>query len=224
MNAEELNLLQDTELFRGITRQELEGILTCLGARRRTYEKGENLARVGEPVPGMGVLLSGTAQIVREDYNGAREIVSGLAPGDLFAEVFACVGLSAMPVSVLAAETAAVLWIDPQKLASPCEQVCPFHKRLTGNLLGILAGKALGLSHKLEHLSKRSTRDKLLSYLNGQAALVGADIFTIPFDRQQLADYLCVDRSAMSAELGRLRDEGVLEFHRSTFRLLRERG
>lgn len=220
MKKEEQTACLHAPLFAGFSLSELEQAFACLAPHRQQAGKGESLVRAGDPVPGVGVLLSGSARVFREDYAGNREIVAALVPGDLFAEVFVFAGLAVMPVSVEASEDCAVLWIDGRRIARPCERACRFHSRLLENMLGILAQKNLLQNRKLEHLSKRTTREKLLSYLGEQARLAGSGTFTIPFNRQQLADYLCVERSAMSAELSRLREEGVLETHRSAFKLL----
>ena len=220
MKKEEQAACLHAPLFNGFALPELEQALACLAPRRQRAEKEETLVRAGDPVPGIGVLLSGSARVFREDYAGSREIVAALMPGDLFAEVFVFARLDVMPVSVEASESCAVLWFDGGRIARPCERACQFHGRLLENALGILAQKNLMQNRKLEHLSKRTTREKLLSYLGEQAQLAGSGTFTIPFNRQQLADYLCVERSAMSAELSRLREEGILETHRSAFKLL----
>ena len=138
----------------------------------------------------------------------------------MFAESYALADRP-LEVSVLAAADTAVLTLDAARAVSGCEQVCPCHGQMTRNFLSLLAEKNWMLTAKMGHMARRTTREKLLSYLSAQALLAGEASFTIPLDRQQLADYLAVDRSAMSAALGKLRDEGVLEFHKNHFHLLR---
>ena len=165
----------------------------------------------------MGVVLSGSLRIVREDFWGNRALLTTIVPGELFAESFACAGAS-LTVRVEAAQEAEVVFFPPQALLNPP----PGGERLSGRLLEVLARKNMMLNQKIDYLSQRTTRAKVLSYLSRQAEEAGAASFTIPLNRQELADYLSVERSALSAELGKLRREGVLEFHRSQFTLKQE--
>ena len=218
-----LEILLASPLFRGITGEELERLLPCLGGGARSYSAGAAILPAGTPAGQMGLVLSGRVQVAREEFSGHRSLLAELEPGELFAETFACAPAlpGGLPVTVLAAEDCAVLLLDLHRVAETCPTSCPFHARLVRNLLGVLAGKNLALNRRMVHLSRRSTREKLLSYLSEQAAMAGGTEFSIPFDRQGLADYLCVERSAMSAVLSRLRAEGVLETRRNRFKLLR---
>ena len=218
-----LEILLRSPLFRGITAEELERLLPCLGGGVRHYPAGAAILLAGSPAGQMGLVLSGRARVVREEFSGSRSLLAELEPGELFAETFACAPAlpGGLPVSVLAVEDCDVLLLSLGRVVGVCANACPFHTRLVQNLLGVLAEKNLALNRRMLHLSRRSTREKLLSYLSEQAARAGGTEFSIPFDRQGLADYLCVERSAMSAVLSRLREEGVLETHRNHFRLLR---
>ena len=218
-----LEILLASPLFRGITGEELERLLPCLGGGARSYSAGAAILPAGTPAGQMGLVLSGRVQVAREEFSGHRSLLAELEPGELFAETFACAPAlpGGLPVTVLAAEDCAVLLLDLHRVAETCPTSCPFHARLVRNLLGVLAGKNLALNRRMVHLSRRSTREKLLSYLSEQAAMAGGTEFSIPFDRQGLADYLCVERSAMSAVLSRLGAEGVLETRRNRFKLLR---
>ena len=160
------------------------------------------------------------AQIVKEDFYGKRTIVVRIEPADLFGESFACAQLLAIPVSVIAAEDSEVMLMDCQRLLTTCSNSCDFHNKLIFNLLKVVAAKNLLFNQKMEITSRRTTREKLLAYLNAQAKQHGSNSFTIPYDRQELADYLEVDRSGLSAEISKLRREGVLESQRSQFTLL----
>lgn len=211
-----------TPLFRGIGPEELEALLGCVEASRRRYGKGETVLRRGERTARLGLVLSGTVHIVKEDFWGSRTIVGLAGPGDVFAESYACMAAEPLEVTVVAAEETDVLFLNAHRALSGCERACGFHARLTGNLVELLAGKNLALTRKMGHMARRTTRDKLLSYLSAAALAAGAPEFDIPLDRQQLADYLAVERSAMSAALGKLRDEGVLTFRKNHFHLLRE--
>ena len=169
----------------------------------------------------MGVVLTGSLHIVQEDFWGRRTILTHIGPGELFGEAFAFAELERLPVSAMAAEDAEVLLLDQRKIMSPCPEACGFHSDLVGNMLRILARKNVGLVQKIAHLTRRSTREKLLSYLSIRAREAGSGSFSIPFNRQELADYLAVDRSALSNELSKMRDEGILEFDRNEFELFK---
>ena len=204
--------MTSSPLFRDIAPADLASLLDCLDARERAYEKGVWLLRRGEWTDRLGLVLSGTVHILREDFWGSRSIVGLAGPGEIFAESYALAG-EPLEVSVLAASDARVLFLRVETALTDCGQ-------LTRNLTALLAEKNLTLTRKMRHMARRTTREKLLSYLSAQALRSGGPEFDIPMDRQQLADYLAVDRSAMSAALGKLRDEGVLEFRKNHFRLL----
>ena len=218
--AENYNALQKCELFMGIEQDKLSFLLGCLSSKKRSYHKGEVIFLSGSPVKSIGIVLEGQVQVVHDDVFGNRTIVAKLAQGDLFGEAFACAKTIRLPVSVEAVSPCNILLIDYQKVISTCPTACPFHVSLIENMVSILASKNVLISRKLELLSKRTTRDKILSFLSWQAEKTSKTAFVIDFNRQDMADYLCVDRSAMSAELGRLRDEGILEFHKNEFKLL----
>lgn len=211
-------------LFRGVRPEELEQILARLDARERQFDGGEIIWMAGDRAESVGVVLSGRVQVLREERWGARTLLTELGRGELFGETFACAPgpEKTLPVTVAAASPCSVLLLDYRRMVSPGAEDFAFHHRLVENMLGILAEKNLMLNRRLVHLSRRSTREKLLSYLREQSAAQGGGTFTIPFNRQELADYLCVDRSAMSAALSKLRREGVLETSRSRFRLKEE--
>jgi len=215
-----LPILEKSALFDGIEREELLALLPCLGAKTVTFEKGETVLGEGEAAGLMGIVLSGAVQVVRDDIDGSRTIVERLAGGALFAEVFACAEVDTMPVSVIASERATVLLLDCRRALTHCSNACSFHDRLVKNLLKSIAAKTLLLNRKLTILSGRSTREKLLLYLRAEAKRQGSRHITVPFDRQALADYLGAERSALSAEISKLRSEGVLESKKSEFTLL----
>lgn len=214
-------ILTTSTLFRGIEETDLPGLLTCVEAREVSCRRGEVLLHCGDRTDRLGLVLSGTVHIVREDFWGNRSIVGLAGPGDVFAESYALTG-EPLGVSALAATDCVVLFLKAAKVISGCAQVCGFHEQLSRNLLGLVAKKNLLLTEKMRHMARKTTREKLLSYLSAQALRAGTPEFEIPLDRQQLADFLGVERSAMSATLGKLRDEGILEFRKNRFRLLRE--
>lgn len=218
---ENLDVLAACPLFEGVSRQDMAAMLQCMQARVVDVPKGGAVFRVDGPAEYVGILLSGGVVVLRDDFDGNRAIQAAMRPGDLFGETFACAGVSRLPVSVEADRPSRVLLIRLKRIIETCPSACGFHNRVVLNLLKVLAAKNLMLNGKLEITSRRTTRDKLLAYLSAQARAAGSDAFVIPFDRQGLADYLGVDRSALSAEIGKLRREGVLESDRSAFRLLR---
>jgi len=218
---ENLDVLAACPLFEGVSRQDMTAMLQCMQARVVDVPKGRAVFRADGPAEYVGILLSGGVVVLRDDFDGNRAIQAAMRPGDLFGETFACAGVGRLPVSVEADRPSRVMLIRLKQIIETCPSACGFHNRVLLNLLKVLAAKNLMLNGKLEITSRRTTRDKLLAYLSAQARAAGSDSFVIPFDRQGLADYLGVDRSALSAEIGKLRREGVLESDRSAFTLLR---
>ena len=216
-----LTLLKKTCLFSGINDEDISTMLNCLSARIASYQKEEFILHTGDLVDQVGMVLSGSVLIIKEDFWGNRSILSEISPGSLFAETYACIGTTPLEVSTVASSDCQVLFLDFQKLLTTCSSACHFHTRLIHNLLSTLAQKNRILTKKLEHMSQKTTRDKLLSYLSAESLKAKSPSFTIPFNRQQLADYLSVDRSAMSSELGKLKKEGILDYNKNTF-LLKE--
>ncbi|MCI8492966.1 MULTISPECIES: Crp/Fnr family transcriptional regulator [Anaerotruncus] len=216
------DILKNVSLFHGIDPADYPRMLACLKASPKRFLAGESILLAGDPADRVGILLEGRAQVVREELSGSRTILTALEPADLFAEVFVCAsgGKKTLPVSVFSVTDSAVLLLDYRRIISSGPEGCAFHDRLVENMLAVMADKNLMLNRRIGHLSRRLTREKLLSYLSEQAALCGGSEFDIPFDRQELADYLCVERSAMSAILSKLRAQGVLEYNRRHFRLL----
>lgn len=219
MNPKMLEVITSSKLFAGIQADEIPGLLTCLLGKENTYQKGQFIYHSGDTTSNVGMVLSGSVHLIREDYWGNRTILSEVLPGDLFGEAYASLRTESIPVSCIAPENCSILFLDISKIITVCSSACHYHTRLIQNLLMVMAQKNVSLTQKLDHMSKRSTRDKLLSYLSAQALKSKNNNFTISFNRQQLADYLCVDRSAMSNELSKLRDEGILTFHKNDFTL-----
>ena len=216
---ENFEILSQCPLFSSIGREDLESMLQCLGARRVFYEKNQHVFLEGDPARWVGVVLSGGVQIIREDLDGNRSILASAGPGELFGEVFACAGLDQLPVTVTAIADSHILRLSCRWIIETCSQSCAFHSLLIQNLLRLLSEANVKLENRSRHMSRKTTREKLLSYLSQQALLRGSREFEIPYNRQELADYLGVDRSAMSSELGKLRAEGVLDYRRSWFGL-----
>lgn len=208
-------------LFNNIDPADLNRLLDCLGAVRRRYPKGGMILHMGAPVSDVGIVIKGMVHVVQEDFWGVRTLLSAVGPGGLFAEAFSMTGTLHLPVSALAAEDVEVLFVDYSRIASQCPMGCDFHGQLIRNMLNILAHKNLTLTQKLWHVTRRTTRQKLLSYLSSVSAELGQQEFSIPYNRQDLADFLAVDRSAMSSELARMQKEGILRYERNNFTLLK---
>jgi len=215
-----LPTIKKCPLFTGMEEADIQSILDCLSATERRYEKNSFIFMAGGETMSVGMILSGSAHIVQEDFWGNRTIVAHVSPGELFGEAFSCAELKTLPVSVTAAEKCDVMLIDYRKILTTCPSACGYHSAVIKNMTRILAEKNVMLTQKMEHITRRTTREKLLSYLSAVALGARKNSFRIPFNRGQLAEYLSVDRSAMSAELGRMRDEGILEFHKNNFKLL----
>jgi CRP-like cAMP-binding protein len=217
-------IIQNCPLFSGIEESDFRILSACLSAVKKRFEKNDFVFAAGEEADSIGIVLSGAVHVLREDFWGNREILTRVGPGGLFGEAFACAEVGAaipekLPVSVQAAEESEILLINSRRLHIFCPSACAFHTVLIRNLTRVLAAKNVILTQKLEHVTRRTTRGKLLSYLSEQAKRAGGKVFDIPFSRQELADYLSVDRSAMSAELSRMRDENLLRWHRNHFEL-----
>lgn len=211
-------ILSGSPLFAGFAPAEIKQALSCLLRGVQNYPAHSYLFHAGDPADRMGLVLSGSLHIIQEDFWGRRTILTQLGPGELFGEAFA-LGGTLFPISAFVAEDSQLLLLDANRLRSPCSTPCFSHNQLFLNLLLILSRKNISLTEKMFCLTQRTTREKLLFYLSSRAEKAGSPRFSIPFNRQELADYLSVNRSALSEELGRLRDEGLLTFHRNTFEL-----
>ncbi|QIB69737.1 Crp/Fnr family transcriptional regulator [Aminipila butyrica] len=215
-----LNILKHNPLFANMTEEELPIMLDCLMVKVRDFSKNEIILMAGDRIDRVGIVVEGSVHIVKEDIMGNRTIIAHIATGQIFGEAFSCASTEKLPVTVMASVNCTIMFIDYNRIINTCSNACLFHHRLLENMLGILARKNIMLNNKIEHMSKRSTRDKVLSYLFEQTQQQERRSFKIPFNRQELADYLCVDRSALSNELSKLREEGILEFNKNEFNLL----
>lgn len=215
-----IDILRKCALFNRIEDENLIKMLNCLGARVEFFDKKYTIFAEGNSAKYIGIMLSGSAQTVQVDYFGNRSILSDITPTEVFGEAFACAEVGAIPVAVIANEPCEVMLIDCSHILHTCSNNCGFHQQLIFNLMKDLAVKTIAFHQRIEITSKRSTREKLLAYLTYQAKKSGSNSFDIPFDRQELADYLEVDRSGLSNEISKLRSEGVLQSHRKHFVLL----
>ncbi len=214
-----LNVLKSVSLFNRINDNELEPILKCLSAEIKKHKKDSIIFIAGDKISSVGIVLSGQVQVIKEDIMGNRTILTELSSGEIFGEIFACAGIEKSPVTVIAMADCDVMFIDYKKIVTTCSSACAFHTILIENMLKLIASKSIVLNQKIDILSKRSTREKIMSFLLTQMEKSKDNSFTIPFSREELADYLCVDRSALSRELCKMRDEGLLKFNKNEFKL-----
>ena len=215
-----VSVLKRTQLFAGVGDDEIVSMLSCLGARLYTYKKGEYVLRQGEHLNDIIVLVDGNLHIQKDDYWGNRSILGQIAVGEMFGEAYIAPESGALLNDVVAVDESSVIFFDVKRIITTCSSACRFHSMVVQNMFFAISEKNRKLVQKLGHMSKRSTRKKLISYLSEEAKRHNSSSFTIPFNRQQLADFLSVDRSAMSNELCKMRDEGLLEFEKNQFKLL----
>ena len=214
-----IHILKRTKLFAGVGDDEISAMLSCLGARMKNYKKGEYVLRQGEHLSDIIVLVEGTLHIQKEDYWGNRSILGQVAVGEMFGEAYVAPESGALINDVVATEDSAVIFFDVKRVITTCSSACRFHATVVQNMFFAISDKNRKLVQKLGHMSKRTTREKLISYLSEEAKKQNSSDFTIPFNRQQLADFLSVDRSAMSNELCKMRDEKLIEFDKNRFKL-----
>ena len=215
-----LDKLHSCPLFAQISREDLPGLMGCLGAVVKRIPRGSYLFREGDEAVWIGIVVSGSVMLLRDEVDGERTVMGVVGPGELFGASYAFSEEKELPLSVRAEAETAVVLLDSRRISSCCSNACAFHNQLIFNLLRLSATRNLQLQQRLRVTSRRTTREKLLEFLRHQAKLRGRRLFTIPYDRQALADHLGVDRSGLSAEISKLRREGILECEKSTFRLL----
>ena len=212
-----LSVLRTSGIFSGISEEETEKMLHCLEVRPETFQKDEYILRAGDLVEAFGVVITGKVMIIQEDFWGNRNILAAVGEGQCFAETFACSPGAVLNVSVMAQTNVQVLFLSVKRILTTCPSTCSHHSRMIRNLLSEVAEKNLRLNEKITHLGQRSRRAKILSYLSAEAQRHGSAEFDIAFSRQQLADYLSVDRSGLSMELSRMQEEGLLEYRKKHF-------
>ena len=214
-----VSVLKRTKLFAGVGDDEIAAMLSCLGARLCTYKKGEYVLRQGEHLSDILVLAEGCLHIQKDNYWGDRSILGNIGVGEIFGEAYVAPESGTLLNDVIAVEKSAVFFFDVKRVITTCSSACRFHTLGVQNRFFAISEKNRSLVQKLDYISRRTTREKLLTYLSEEAKKQNSANIIIPFNRQQLADYLSVDRSAMSNELCKLRDEGLLEFEKNRFQL-----
>ena len=212
--------LTQTPLFQGIDPQELDSLLQCLGTRRRSFRRGETILQEGQPTEVIGVVLSGMAVMEYQDFQGVNSVLGSAHPGMVFGEAYACIPSEPLLISVRAAEDTEVLFLNVGRVLTTCPNSCGFHARLVRNLLTVCAAKNLELSRRALHTTSKTIRGRLLSYFSECAKRAGQDCFTLPYNRQQLADYLNLDRSALCSELSKMQRDGLLRYQKNQITLL----
>lgn len=216
---EYVSVLKNSTLFENIDEENIIALMGCLSTTMKKYKKGEYIFCQGEYVSSLCIVADGCVHIQSDDYWGNRTILNEVTVCEMFGESYAT-SKSRTLNDAVAASDCTVFFFDLNKMMTVCSNMCRFHNQIIKNLLLMLTDKNRSLVQKLTHISKRTTREKLISYLSAQSKLHQSNSFSIPFNRQQLADFLSVDRSAMSNELCKMRDEGLLEFNKSNFTLL----
>ena len=214
-----IEILKRTQLFSGVSDTEISAMLNCLQAKLLTFQKGDYVFREGERIDNITVLVKGKLLVQHDDFWGNRNIVNVIRVGEMFGEAYVAPESGSLLNDVIAEEDSAVIFFDVRRILTVCSTACRFHSMVIQNLFFAISEKNRKLVQKIGYMSKRSTRAKLLSYLSEEAKRQNSSHFTIPFTRQQLADFLCVDRSAMSNELCKMRDEGLLQFDKNQFTL-----
>ena len=212
-------ILQKNPLFKEADNSDIRSMLDCLDAKMVSIKKGEYVVIEGEAMKSIGIVLSGGLQVVKDDSEGIRTILAGIGPSDIFGEAVCCAGMEQSPVSVVANEVSDVLLLDFKRILNVCSNTCTFHLKLIENMLYVLAQKNLFLQNRMDITSKKRVREKILMYLDSLGAAVGK-IVDVPLNREQMAEYLCVERSALSHELMRMKKDGIIDYHKNSFKLL----
>lgn len=212
-----IDILKSTDLFFNIHEADILSMLKCLGNNMRSYAKGDFILFAGKSSPSLGILLSGKAQVIKENILGDSMIIESLKTADMFGETFACMGQKIMPVSVIASEKCEVLLLDVSRIVHTCQNACPFHQQLILNLLRIIAEKNALLSRKMSYITHKTIRKRLEAYFYDMIERTKSYEFTIPFNRSELSDYLCIDRSAMCRELSHMKNDGILNYKGNHF-------
>ena len=212
--------IADSPLFEGIRPDELRSVLGCIGYHIGSYHRGEIVALEEVHIQRIGILLSGAVDMVKEDLWGNKTMLVRMRRSELFGETFACGDDTLSTVTFLVSEDAEILFIPFRRVMQTCTMACVFHHRLIENMVRVIANKNRDLMRKVEVISKRSLREKILAYLSLQAQTHGCRYFEVPLGRVELAEFLCADRSALTRELVKMKEEGIIDYDKNCFRIL----
>lgn len=213
--------IKNLPLFTGIKYDDLEPMLTCLGSYMKTYKKGEFISLAEEPLKCVGIVLSGKVHMIKEDLWGNKTILVLIKKGGVFGETFACGSDMVSTVTFAAASECKILFMPFDRILHSCNLSCVFHHRLIENMVRLIADKNVQFLERLEVASKKNLREKILSFLSAQAELHEGRTFEIQMGRLELADYLCVDRSALTRELSNMKADGLIDYEKNKFNILR---
>ena len=210
----------ETPLFDGIQPEERKAMLDCIGYHTGTFRKGDIVAFEEENMKHIGIVLSGSVDMVKEDLWGNSTMLVRVRKNEVFGETFACGSDNLSVVTFLVSEDAKVLFLPFNRVMHSCTMACQFHQKLIENMVRVIADKNRDLMRKVEVVSKRTIREKLLTYLSIHAQTQKMRYFEIPLGRVELAEYLCVDRSALTRELVKMKEDGLIDYDKNCFRLL----
>ena len=212
-----IDVIKKAYIFQGITDNELDGMLKCFSSRVKYYKKGEYIYCAGTPITSLGLVVNGSIIVEYNDLWGNHSVLDCVTAGGIFAENYALSYGEILMVDIVANEESEILFLDTSTVLATCHHACSCHQKFIRNLLALAAAKSLNLSRHIIHISSKNIRGRVLSYLSLCASSNSNYEFDIIYDRQQLADYLCVDRSALSAELSKMKKEGLLDFKKNHF-------
>lgn len=208
-------------LFSGISNQELLPMLDCLGSYKKNYKSGEIIILTEDAVKSLGIILGGSVKMIKEDIWGNKTLLAVMEEGGLFGEIFTCSHAQTATVTFVAGKEAKILFLPFEKIWNSCTASCACHHKLMGNLISLLADKNVQLIEKLEVTTKKSVREKISSFLSIQAQKNNSRYFTVNMGRMELSEFLCVNRSALTRELNLMRAEGLIDFDRNTFKIIK---
>ena len=210
----------NSPLFAGIKAEERKAMLSCIGYHIGTFRKGEIVAFEAENIRHIGIVISGAVDMVKEDLWGNKTMLVRIRQNEIFGETFACGSDSLSVVTFLVSEEAQILFMPFDRVMHSCTMACQFHHRLIENMVKVIANKNRDLMQKVDVVSKRTIREKLLAYLSIQAQQQNSRYFEIPMGRVELAEYLCIDRSALTRELAKMKEDGLIDYDKNSFRIL----
>ncbi len=217
-----IKVLKNNKLFEEINEPDIYSMLKCLNSHTEIFPKGGFIFLSGESKPRVGIIISGATQVLKENILGDSMIVGSFGPGEMFGETFACMRMKEMPVTVIASEKCEILFIDIESIIHTCKSACSFHRQLISNLLKVIAEKNIFLNQKMSYITHKTIRGRLEAYFYDMIEQSGSYTITLPYNRNELADFLCTDRSAMSRELSKMKTEGIITVNKKTITWLKK--